>query len=113
MSDEMLWALRALEGMVLIVGTLIAYRSLTAYRRTRDVALAYLGAGFVLISLAAVVSGIVFELWTHDLLTSWLVTTGFDVAGFVVIFYSIVRPMESISSKQTAPSSPPPGPGAE
>ena len=91
---DLLWALRGLEGLSLIVGSLVAYFSWVAYRRTQQRSLLYLGFGFVLISVAAALAGVVFELVTHDLLTGWIVSAGFDSAGFLVILYSIVRRSE-------------------
>lgn len=88
-----IWYLRGLEGVVLVVGSTIAYQSLRAYIRDRRASLAYLGAGFILISLAAALAGVVFEVTTHNLLAAWIVSAAFDSAGFLVILYSIVRPL--------------------
>ncbi|HEY6238579.1 MAG TPA: hypothetical protein VIZ68_05280 [Thermoplasmata archaeon] len=89
---ETLWLLRGIEGLVLIIGSLIAVSSLRAYRRTGATPLALLGAGFVLVTVAAALAGVLFELVTHDLLTAWTVSTGFDAVGFGLILYSILRP---------------------
>src|SRR5690348_1273339 len=95
---DLVWVLRALEAVVLVIGGAIAVVSLRAYRRTRRPVLAYLGAGFALVTVAAALAGVVFELVTHDLLTAWIVASGFDAVGFLLIFYSILGP---------------PGPGAD
>jgi hypothetical protein len=89
---DALWLLRGIEGLVLVVGALIAVSSLRAYRRTGATPLALLGAGFVLVTVAAALAGVLFELVTHDLLTAWTVSTGFDAVGFGLILYSILRP---------------------
>jgi hypothetical protein len=87
-----IWALRAAEGFVLVVGAAIAYASLRAYRRTRDPALGLLGFGFLLVTVAAALSGAIYEVLTHDLLTAWTVSAVADCLGFSLILYSILRP---------------------
>ncbi|MCI4364591.1 MAG: hypothetical protein L3K10_00785 [Thermoplasmata archaeon] len=101
MTDP-IWVLRGLEGAVLILGGGIAYASLRAYTRTRRASLGLLGIGFVLVTVAAALAGVLYEFVTHDLLTAWSVSAAFDGAGFGVILYSIVRPVTI--------SAPPPGP---
>ncbi len=86
-----IWLLRALEGGILVVGAIIAFQSFRAYRRTRSRALGLLGAGFVLISVAAAVAGVLYELFSQDLLTAWVAFSTFDLAGFLVILYSILE----------------------
>jgi hypothetical protein len=88
---DFLWVLRGIEGFVLVVGGGIAFASLRAFARTRAPALGLLGAGFVLVTVAAALAGILYELVTHDLLTAWVVSAGLDGAGFAVILYSILR----------------------
>lgn len=89
---DLVWVLRAIEGIVLVIGAAIAILSFRAYRRTRAPNLAFLGAGFGLVTVAAVAAGILYELTTHDLLTAWIVSTGFDAIGFLLILYSILGP---------------------
>ncbi|MCI4363078.1 MAG: hypothetical protein L3K13_02065 [Thermoplasmata archaeon] len=88
---DSLTALRGLEGLILVVGSVIAVQSFRAYLRTREASLVYLGLGFLLISLAAGSAGVLYELVTHDLLTAWIASSAFDAAGFLVILYSIHR----------------------
>ena len=90
-----LWVLRGFEGLSLVAGSLVAIQSFRAYLRTHQTALAYLGTGFLLISLAAASSGVIYELVTHDLLTAWIASSAFDSAGFLLILYSIVKPSGS------------------
>ncbi|MCI4334360.1 MAG: hypothetical protein L3K04_01810 [Thermoplasmata archaeon] len=89
---EWIWLLRSLEGVVLVVGGLIAFASLRAYRRTHQPSLGYLGLGFVLVTVAAAAAGAIYELLTHDLLSAWIVSTLLDAAGFLLILYSIAAP---------------------
>ena len=86
-----IWWLRAAEGIVLVVGAAIAYASLRAYTRSHDVALILLGAGFIVVTVAAALAGVIYEVTTHDLLTAWTVSATLDCIGFTLILYSIVR----------------------
>lgn len=106
MTDP-IWFLRALEGSVLVLGGGIAYASLRAYARTGRAALGLLGLGFILVTVAAALAGILYEFVTHDLLTAWSVSAAFDGAGFAVILYSIVRPA-TISGPAVEPRDDPP-----
>jgi len=86
-----IWVLRGIEGLTLLVGAWIAYESLRAYARDRDVALALLGVGFVVVTIASGIAGVLYEVTTHDLLTAWTVSATVDFVGFALILYSIVR----------------------
>jgi hypothetical protein len=88
---DSIWWLRGLEGAILVMGALIASASLRAYFATRRASLGFLGAGFVLVTIAAAFAGVVYELLTHDLLTAWIVSASFDAVGFGLILYSILR----------------------
>jgi hypothetical protein len=109
---EELWLLRGLEGVVLLVGGLIAFAALRAFRRTHQSSLAYLGAGFAVVTVGAATAGIVYELVTHDLLVAWIVSTFLDAVGFALILASILGPFApavefpSGASLETESSSP-------
>lgn len=87
-----IWILRGIEGFVLLVGAGIASASLRAYRRTRDASIAFMGAGFALVTVGAGVAGIIYELATHDLLAAWISSSALEAAGFSLILFSILRP---------------------
>jgi hypothetical protein len=89
---DSIWWLRGLEGAILVMGAGIASASLRAYFGTRRASLGFLGAGFVLVTIAAALAGVVYEVFTHDLLTAWIVSASLDTVGFGLILYSIVRP---------------------
>ncbi|MCI4352618.1 MAG: hypothetical protein L3K14_04440 [Thermoplasmata archaeon] len=109
MTDA-IWLLRALEGLVLVLGAGIAYASLRAYARTGRTSLGLLGLGFVLVTVAAALAGILYEFVTHDLLTAWSVSAAFDGAGFAVILYSILRRSTEPPAEPPADlGTPPPG----
>ncbi|MGC2288829.1 MAG: hypothetical protein WA688_03115 [Thermoplasmata archaeon] len=87
-----IWVLRGIEGFVLLVGAGIAYASLRAYTRTGDRSIAFMGAGFALVTVGAGLAGIIYEVATHDLLSAWISSAALEAAGFSLILYSIVRP---------------------
>lgn len=108
MSD-LLWVLRGIEGVVLLLGVTICYASLRAYARTGNRSLALLGAGFVLVTVAAALAGILYELVTHDLLSAWVVSAALDAGGFAFILASIVSP-RVVRGDPPAEEPPPPSP---
>ena len=87
-----IWVLRGIEGFVLLVGAGIAYASLRAYSRTGDQSIAFMGAGFALVTVGAGLAGIIYEVVTHDLLSAWISSAALEAAGFSLILYSILRP---------------------
>ncbi len=89
---DAIWVLRGVEGLTLAVGALIAFASLRAYARAHETALLLLGVGFVIVTVASALAGVLYEVTTHDLLTAWTVSACVDLVGFSLILYSIVRP---------------------
>lgn len=86
-----IWVLRGIEGLTLLVGAWIAFESLRAYSRSREGSLALLGIGFVIVTVASGIAGVLYEVTTHDLLTAWTVSAIVDFLGFSLILYSILR----------------------
>jgi hypothetical protein len=106
---DWIWLLRGLEGVILVVGGLIAFAGLRAYRRSRQASLLFLGAGFALVTVAAAAAGALYELLTHDLLTAWIVSALLDVIGFGLILYSIlIRSPPTPGAGAELPIGPPP-----
>jgi hypothetical protein len=98
---DSLTVLRAFEGLSLVVGSIIAVQSFRAYARSRQPTLLLLGLGFLLISLAAALAGVFYELLTHDLLTAWVISASLNSVGFLVILASLLR-----RSPEPAPAEP-------
>lgn len=84
-----IWLLRGLMGVVLVIGSIISYYSLSNYRRTRSRPMLLFAVGFMLVSLAAALAGIVYEVVTHDLLSAEIVSAGLTAVGFGAILYSL------------------------
>ena len=82
-------ALAVVKTLVLVVGSVITYFSLKAYRRTRQRALACLTIGFGLVTLGFVLAGMLYELLEVHLVTGILLESLLVLAGFLVIAYSL------------------------
>ncbi len=105
-----IWLLRGIEGFVLLIGAGISYASLRAYSRTHDASLAFLGAGFAVVTVGAGVAGIVYELATHNLLSAWISSATLEAAGFSLILYSILRTRRLDLPESGPPEDPVSGP---
>jgi len=97
-----IWFLRAFMIVILAVGGIISYYSLLAWKRLGLRSMFYLGVGFDLVSFGAALSGVVYEVLTHDLLTAWIVSAAIMMVGFVIILYSLLtegpKPSEPLES---------------
>lgn len=82
-------AIVATKTVTLILGSLITYFSLKAFQRTGAPALRALAVGFGIITLGAVVAGVVDLLTPLDLLVGVLVNSVLTMVGFVFITYSL------------------------
>lgn len=82
-------AIVATKTVTLILGSLITYFSLKAYRRTGQSALRSLAIGFGIVTAGAVVAGILDLFTSLDLLVGVLVNSVLTMVGFVFITYSL------------------------
>jgi hypothetical protein len=106
-----IWYLRGAEGLTLAIGAAITYASLRAYRRSRDGGLLLLGIGFIVVTVASAIAGVLYEVTTHDLLTAWTVSATLELLGFCLILFSILRPRVSPSGAPAGEEGTGPGPG--
>lgn len=84
--------LTALWGGVALLGGLVGYYSLKAWRSSRERTFGYLGAGILACSVAASVSWIALYLMGENLWVCETGSTGFMLAGFAVILYAVRSP---------------------
>jgi hypothetical protein len=83
-------AIVASNTVTLVLGSLIAYFALKAYRRTGAAALRALAIGFGIITLGAVVAGVIdFVIPQTGLLEGVLVHSVTTMIGFLFIAYSL------------------------
>lgn len=89
-TGEMIMVLlAAVKTLVLLLGGIITYYSLKAYRRTEDRSLGLLTAGFGVVTLGAALGGLANELLSVELATGVVIEGMFVVVGFSLIAYSL------------------------
>lgn len=79
----------ALKTIILLLGGLITYFALKAYRRTRHPSLRALGLGFGVVTLGALLAGLAHQLFGVDFATGVLINSLLTAIGFAVITYSL------------------------
>ncbi len=87
-----IWLLRAFMGVILLVGGIISYYALLAWKRQGVRPMLYLGIGFAFVSMAAALAGLIFEVLTQDkdLLSAWIVDSALVMVGLFIILYSLL-----------------------
>lgn len=81
--------LAAVKTLILIVGGVISYFALKAYRRTRQPALGFFALGFGLVTLGLVLAGLLYEILGVSLAMGVLLESLLMLLGFLVIAYSL------------------------
>lgn len=84
-------AVTVLKTLILLGGGLITWYAYRAYRRTGTVALGALAAGFALVTLGALLGGIVDRVLPLSRTVALVVESGFATCGFAVVLYSLWR----------------------
>jgi hypothetical protein len=78
-----------LKTLTLVLGGLITYLSLKAYRRTGNEALGYLSAGFAIVTLGTLLAGAADQLLQAGFEVGLLIESALIAAGMLVIVYSL------------------------
>lgn len=86
---EVTIALAVVKTLVLIVGGLVTFFALKAYRRTRQRALGLLAGGFGLVTLGLAFAGLLHEILNVSLELGVLAESVLVLSGFTVIAYSL------------------------
>jgi len=71
------------------LGFLIAYQAYGAYRRYRSEPMGFVALGFGLISVGAVIEGVLFELEGISIFVASAVQTSIVAAGMLAVLYSL------------------------
>lgn len=82
-------AIAIVKTLILIIGGLVAYLAFSAYQRTYDRALGFLGVGFTLIVVGVLLGGFTFELLGVPLGVGVLIESLFILLGLSVIAISL------------------------
>ncbi|MEF8778056.1 MAG: hypothetical protein V5A36_04000 [Natronomonas sp.] len=88
-GQEVQLAIAVVKTLILVVGGIVTYLAFSAYRRTYDRALGFLGVGFGLIVIGVLLAGVTFELLSVALGVGILVESLFVLLGLSIIAYSL------------------------
>lgn len=89
MSPHITSILVALKTLTLVMGGLITYFAYKAYRRTGAFALGALAGGFGVITLGALIAGVLDRVLQVDPGYALIVESALTAVGFAVILYSL------------------------
>lgn len=81
--------LRASRVLVLVLAGTISYLAFKSYRHGHGASMLFMSAGFSLIALGALTSGLIFEILGLDLDLAYAVESFLSAMGLTVLIYSI------------------------
>ena len=87
--DFELLLLRVLKTLIGILGLLLAYLSIKAYRTSHTKTMLFLAIGFGIITVGSILAGLSFEFLGFSLLQVNIVESLMILVGFIMIMYSI------------------------
>jgi heme/copper-type cytochrome/quinol oxidase subunit 3 len=82
-------AIAVVKTFILVVGGIVTYLALSAYRRTYDRSLGFLAVGFGLIVIGVLLAGITFELLSVSLGIGILIESLFVLVGLSMVALSL------------------------
>ena len=77
------------KAVTVLLGLAIAFQALRGWRRHESTPMFYLGIGFVVISVGAVLESIFIDIAGWDVLAAGLVQTALVAAGMLLILYAL------------------------
>ncbi len=86
---ELDWIATIINMVALILGTFIVYLAYKGYKRNSSKPLLYVSLGFAFITAGTVAEGILYVIFTSNLLVAIIAGTAITVIGLVAIIYSI------------------------
>ncbi|MEA5387076.1 hypothetical protein VB779_08395 [Haloarculaceae archaeon H-GB11] len=89
MSPHITSTVVALKTITLVLGGLITYFSYKAYARSHAEPLKYLAIGFGVVTLGALLAGVVDQMLVLDQTAALLIESSTTTIGFAVIVYSL------------------------
>lgn len=78
----------------LILGSIITYLAGMAYRRTGETGLRWLAFGFGIVTLGALLAGLVDQIVLINSQTARMIESGLTTIGFAVVVYSLIKTQE-------------------
>ena len=86
---EPLTTIRVVKILLVLMGSLVVWLSLTAWRRNKSSAMFFLAVGFSLVTAGSVAAGILFEFLNYELLEVNIAEGVVQLLGFAMIIYSV------------------------
>jgi hypothetical protein len=83
--------LSAAQVLILLLGGIVVFYALRAYRRTKSRAMLLLGLGFAFVTAGAAIAGVLFNVANEDLTTVESLQAASQAIGFFIIVYSLTR----------------------
>ena len=77
------------KAITMVIGLLIAGTAYRGYRRSGSESMLYLAVGFAIISIGAVIEGILFDVLHFSIFWAGTVQTSIVAVGMLVILYSL------------------------
>ena len=87
--DFELLLLRALKSLIGVLGLLLAYLSIKAYRKSKSKNMLFLSIGFGIITVGSILAGLSFEFLGFSLLQVNIVESLMILVGFIMVLYSV------------------------
>ena len=89
LSTALTTAVIVLKTLTLVLGGMITYYSLKAYRRTGAVALRALAIGFGIVTIGVFIAGVADQLFVTNMDYALVIESGLTAIGFGIIVYSL------------------------
>ncbi len=83
------WIATIVKMTALILGAFIVHLAYKGYKRNSSKPLLYVALGFAFITAGTIVEGLLYVIFTSDLLVAIATGTAITVMGLIVIIYSI------------------------
>ncbi len=75
--------------LIVALGAIVVYLAFRSHRQNRSIAMLFLSIGFTLITVGAVIEGVLFEFLGIDIFAAHTVESTLVALGFTAIIYSI------------------------
>lgn len=87
--SELLNALRLLQIVIVVLGSIITYLGFSSYRKHSNRGMLFMSLGFALITIGSSVAGFFFEFMGFGLLEVMVLSASANSLGFSLLVYSI------------------------
>jgi hypothetical protein len=90
--DVVIYYLDIAQALILVFGAVVVYYASRAYGKTKSQAMLLLAVGFAIVTLGAIIAGIMYNFVAGTALDTVLTLQAYSQAvGFFIIVYSLAR----------------------